>query len=275
MLVWFSSRTVLDFQPNKYKWFWRIWGADRARLCFLQSYMCYSFSLLFALAVCSIVFLLLRTTANFLIKEITLQPLSLFIWALCPYQSFQLPKRFEVSPYYSWRRTEVVAQGRLLLLTLLRTRHQAPHGQHIHFIRASNPPLAMTNTAGVIFQLDSYIKKIVTRNKYHFVLGFTAYWALSLKGFKSHHALRESCSEKEDVEGCSSQLLWFGKRLVLTDGKESGTDREAARADTATPSGIRTKLETWLAGIYHFLYIVTLINANLYLLVVILPCIFC
>jgi len=45
------------------------------------------------------------------------------------------------------------------------------------------------------------------RNKYHFVLGFTAYWALSLKGFKSHHAPRESCSEKEEVEGCSSQLL--------------------------------------------------------------------
>lgn len=44
-------------------------------------------------------------------------------------------------------------------------------------------------------------------HKYHFVLGFTAYWALSLKGFKSHHALRESCREKEEVEGWSSQLL--------------------------------------------------------------------
>lgn len=50
-------------------------------------------------------------------------------------------------------------------------------------------------------------KKIVVRNKYYFVLGFTAYWALSLEGFKSHHALRKSCSKKEDVEGCSSQLL--------------------------------------------------------------------
>lgn len=66
----------------------------------------------------------------------------------------------------------------------------------------------MTNTAEVIFLLDSYRKKkIVVRNKYHFVLGFTGYWALSLKGFKSHHALRESCSKKEEVEGCSSQLL--------------------------------------------------------------------
>lgn len=71
----------------------------------------------------------------------------------------------------------------------------------------------MANTAEVIFLLDSYIKKIVARNKYHFVLGFTAYWALSLKGFKSHHALRESCSKKEDVEGCSSSCCDLGKGL--------------------------------------------------------------
>lgn len=43
-------------------------------------------------------------------------------------------------------------------------------------------------------------------------------------------------------------------------------DGEAASAGTAMPSEIKTKLETWLAGVYHFLYIVTFINANLFYL---------
>lgn len=96
------------------------------------------------------------------------------------------------------------------------------------------------------------------------MLGFTVYWASSLKGFKSRHAPRESCSEKEEVEGCSSQLLCFGKRLVLTSGRETGSDGKAASAGAAAPSEVKTKLETEFAGFYHFLYIVIFINASLF-----------
>lgn len=120
--------------------------------------------------------------------------------------------------------------GQAFPITLLRSRHQAPlcatHSLHRSFKSTSGYDKYCWGYFSIGFFYEK--KKRVMRNKYHFVLGFTAYWALSLKGFKSHHAPRESCSEKEEVECCSSQLLWFGKRLVLTTGKE--TERQPVLA---------------------------------------------
>lgn len=137
MLVWFSSRIVLDFHPNNYKGFWRIWGADRARLCFLQSYMCYSFYLLFALAVCSIVFLLLRNTANFLIKENHSAAIVAVHLSSLSIPKFPAPQKIWSHCLLQLEEDRRFGSGQARLLTLLRTRHQAPlwaaHSRHKSF----------------------------------------------------------------------------------------------------------------------------------------------
>lgn len=144
---------------------------------------------------------------------------------------FPAPKKILSHSLLQLKEDRSFGLGQAFPLTLLRSRHAAPSTAVCSAFTSSELQIHLwlwQILLKVFFYWILIWKKIVMRNKYHFVLGFTAYWALSLKGFKSHHALRESCSKKEEVEGCSSQLLWFGKRLVLTNGKE--TERQPVLA---------------------------------------------
>lgn len=139
--------------------------------------------------------------ANFLIKETTLQPLWLFIWVLCPYPTFPAPQKIWSHSLLQLKEDRSFGLGQSLPLTLLRSRSTAPSAATCSTFTSSELQihLWLRQIPLRLFFCRIFARKnIVMRNKYHFVLGFTAYWAWSLKGFKSHHALRESCSEKEE-----------------------------------------------------------------------------
>lgn len=80
--------------------------------------------------------------------------------------------------------------------------------------------------------------------------GFTAHWASSLEGFKSHHALRESCSEKEEVEVAPASCWGLG----IARPAQRGWRR---RSSQHWRGYTQRKWEAHFAGVCHVLYIAT------------------